>query len=150
LPIRTAFLPLVQQAARYLSRSLDSPGAPEVLPGEKRTIALGADPADEVIVDGPNGLRVRFAGEAVRREQAVPFVATHALGIYKVTILRAGRSEAAGAFAVNPPPAESDLAKLEPAQVARLAPKSVDEPSALTSSLARTALWPWLALGVLV
>jgi hypothetical protein len=151
LPIRTAFLPLVQQAARFLSRVLDSPGAPEVLPGEKRVIPLGPDGADEVLIEGPGGLRVRLAGAEVRGKREIAFENTQAVGIYKVTVVRHGHPEPGGAFAVNTPPLESDLAKLEPAQVARLSPKGKDDRAALlASSVGRTALWPWIALALLV
>jgi hypothetical protein len=73
LPIRTGFLPLVQQAARYLARILESPGAPEVIVGEPRTIPLGPDGAEEVSVEGPQGSRARFAGDEVRGKRAVKY-----------------------------------------------------------------------------
>jgi hypothetical protein len=67
-----------------------------------------------------------------------------------VTIRRGGRDEQAGAFATNPPPLASDLTKLEPAQVAKLASRRADEAGTLASSVGQSALWPWIALLLLV
>jgi hypothetical protein len=150
LPIRTGFLPLVQQAARFLSQTLESPGSHDVIAGEVRLIPLGGG-ADEVLVEGPNDLRVRFAGDEVRGRSHVPFRGTEALGIYRVSAVREGRSQFIGAFAVNPPPVESDLAQLSPAQAASLMPKTradVAQGAAL-ATLGHTALWPWVALALL-
>jgi hypothetical protein len=149
LPIRTAYLPLVQQTARFLAHALETPAAAEVLTGERRSIVLGDEGAEEVLVEGPGGSRLRLAGDAVRGKREILFDRTDARGIYKVTLVRGGRSELAGAFAVNAPPVESDLTKLEPAQVAKLAPKRPDDAAALVSSVGRTLLWPWIALALL-
>jgi hypothetical protein len=150
LPIRTGFLPLVQQATRYLARLLESPGAPEVIVGEPQTIPLGPEGAEEVLVEGPEGIRVRFAGDLLRGKRAVRFERTEALGAYRVTLRRGGRDERAGAFAANPPPLASDLTRLDPAQVTQLASRRSDEAGTLASSVGQTALWPWIALALLL
>ena len=52
---------------------------------------------------------------------------------------------------VNPPPVESDLTKLGPAQVASLLPKRASDASggSIAATVGQTALWPWIALAML-
>jgi hypothetical protein len=149
LPIRTAYLPLVQQAARYLARTLDAPGAGEVQVGQARTIALGDEGAEEVLVRGPGGLQVRFGPDEVRGKRALSFTRTEVPGTYRVSILRPGETEVAGVFSVNPPPLESDLTRLPAGQAARLSTPRADDPGAFAAAVGRTALWPWIALALL-
>lgn len=151
LPIRTAFLPLVQQSARYLASTIEGPGTHDVVVGDVRQIPIPGSDADEVLVEGPKNLRIRLAGDSVRGRQQVAFEDTRALGIYRVSVTRKGRVEPGGAFAVNPPPIESDLAKLAPSQVASLVPKRAPSAaqSAFAATLGQTALWPWIAFALL-
>lgn len=149
LPIRTAFLPLVQQAARFLARSLEGPGSHDVTVNEARTLPLGAG-ADEVLVEGPENLRVRLSGNDVRGRAELTFKDTDRVGYYRVSAVRAGKSESLAAFAVNPPATESDLNKLDAATAATLRPKGVvDTAPGAPPPLDQTALWPYLALALL-
>jgi len=118
LPIRPGFLPLVQEAARYLAAAPTGDATATVTVGAKREIVLGADDRRIEVVK-PNGdsrwlTPPAHAGDA-RTRHAVLFDETDEPGIYRVRAARADgtvddRPDAA--FAVTLDPSESDPARL--------------------------------------
>jgi hypothetical protein len=118
LPIRPGFLPLVQEAARYLAAAPTGDATAAVTVGGKRELALGADDR-RVEVIKPNGESrwlspPAHAGEA-RARHMVTFEETDEPGLYRVRAARADgtvveRPDAA--FAVTLDAGESDPARL--------------------------------------
>jgi hypothetical protein len=118
LPIRPGFLPLVQEAARYLAAAPTGDVTATVTVGGKREIVLGADDRRIEVVK-PNGdsrwlTPAAHAGEP-RTRHAVMFDETDEPGLYRVRAARADgtvdeRPDAA--FAVTLDASESDPARL--------------------------------------
>jgi hypothetical protein len=118
LPIRPGFLPLIQEAARYLAAAPSGDATATVTVGGKREIVLGADDRRIEIVK-PNGesrslTPATHAGEQ-RARHTVLFDETDEPGLYRVRAARADgtvdeRPDAA--FAVTLDPGESDPARL--------------------------------------
>jgi len=118
LPIRPGFLPLVQEAARYLAAAPSGDATASVSVGGKREIVLGADDKRIEVVK-PNGdsrwlSPAPHAGEQ-RARHAVLFDETDEPGLYRVRAARADgtvddRPDAV--FAVTLDPGESDPARL--------------------------------------
>jgi hypothetical protein len=118
LPIRPGFLPLVQEAARYLAAAPTGDITATVTVGGKREIVLGAEDRRVEVVK-PNGdsrwlSPPAHAGEA-RTRHTVLFEETDEPGLYRVRAARADgtvdeRPDAA--FAVTLDASESDPARL--------------------------------------
>ncbi len=118
LPIRPGFLPLVQEAARYLAAAPSGDATATVVVGGKREIVLSADDRRVEVVK-PNGESrwlspVAHPGEP-RARPTVLFEETDEPGLYRV---RAARPDGTvderpdAAFAVTLDTSESDPARL--------------------------------------
>jgi len=103
IPISAGLVPLVDRLVG--AWAADEPDRTGYSPGER--IAL---PAEATVVERPNGDRDDVAGG----DYLVPAIP----GIYRVF---AG-DRVVDAFAVNPPPEESDLARLDPKRLAAILP----------------------------
>jgi hypothetical protein len=118
LPIRPGFLPLVQEAARYLAAAPVGDATATITVGGKRELALSADDRRVEVVK-PNGesrwlTPAAHAGEP-RARHVVTFEETDEPGLYRVRAARADgkideRPDAA--FAVTLDASESDPARL--------------------------------------
>jgi hypothetical protein len=118
LPIRPGFLPLVQEAARYLAAAPSGDATATITVGGKRELLLGADDKRIEVVK-PNGESrwlspAAHAGEP-RARHLVMFEETDEPGLYRVRAARADgkvdeRPDAA--FAVTLDASESDPARL--------------------------------------
>jgi hypothetical protein len=122
LPIRPGFLPLVQEAARFLAGAPSGDAAADLTVGDKREIALQGDDSRIEVVK-PNGesrwlVPAVHAGEA-RARHVVLFADTDEPGLYRV---RAARSDGAisdrpdAAFVVTLDGRESNPARLPDAE----------------------------------
>jgi hypothetical protein len=118
-PIRTAFLPTMQQVAGYLARALEERRDAHLMVGDTHTLTV-PEGIDELLVVPPDGRPVGFRGEALS-EGEVLFSGTDAPGIYRV-LVRRGRGEPTLArglsFVVRTDPSESDTTRLEPSELA--------------------------------
>jgi len=122
LPIRPGFLPLVQEAARYLAAAPSGDATATVTVGGKREIVMSADDRRVEVVK-PNGesrwlTPAAHPGEP-RARPAVLFDETDEPGLYRVRAARADgtvdeRPDAA--FAVTLDTSESDPARLADAK----------------------------------
>jgi hypothetical protein len=118
LPIRPGFLPLVQEAARYLAGAPSGDATSAITVGQKREIDLDADDRRIEIVR-PNGdsrwlSPASHAGEP-RARRLVIFGETDEPGFYRVRAARADGTTSDrpdAAFVVNLDPRESDPARL--------------------------------------
>jgi hypothetical protein len=123
LPIRPGFLPLVQEATRYLAGTPGLGSIAAVAVGQRREIAVGADDR-RIEVVGPGGRSTWLTPEArasearapeARARRAVTFVETDEPGLYRV---RASRTDGTveerteERFVVDLDPSESDPALL--------------------------------------
>ena len=148
LPIRPGFLPLVQEAARYLAGVPSGEATSAIAVGQKREIGLDADDR-RIEVVRPNGESrslspASHAGE-LRARRLVVFTETDEPGFYRVRAARADgtlseRPDAA--FVVNLDPRESDPALLPDDQ----RPDRAAGP-ALAGPAPRRRLELWHALG---
>src|SRR5215831_243519 len=118
LPIRPGFLPLVQEAARYLAAAPTGDITATVTVGGKREIALGSDDKRIEVVKPNCDSRwlspPAHAGDA-RTRHTVLFDETDEPGMYRVRAARAdgtGDDRPDAAFAVTLDPSESDPARL--------------------------------------
>ncbi|MBI4818458.1 MAG: BatA domain-containing protein [Deltaproteobacteria bacterium] len=110
LPIRPAFLPLVERSIAFLGNALAKPDTRRTLIGESRTFEL-PDDVEAVEITDPNKKKHRLSrasGASAR------FDATYALGTYFVSVQRGGHLErfASEDFVVNVDASESDLSPL--------------------------------------
>jgi Aerotolerance regulator N-terminal/von Willebrand factor type A domain len=118
LPIRPGFLPLMQEAARYLAGAPGSDSISALTVGQRREITLANDDRRvEVIKPDGQSLWLTPEGRAPeahgRRE--VTFTETDEPGLYRVRASRGDGTLAERApesFVVNVDPAESDPARL--------------------------------------
>lgn len=113
---------------------------------------LPAADSGALVIEGPADDRVSLAADAPRQ------VMLRAAGFYSVRP-QADRGRTLALMAVNPDPAESDLARLDPEELAlAVAPQGRDDgairtagPSASAEVLERRqVLWWYLLLGVLL
>lgn len=149
LPIRPGFLPLVQEAARYLAGAPSGEATSAIAVGQKREIALDADDRRIEIVR-PNGdsrwlSPASHAGEA-RARRLVVFTETDEPGFYRVRAARADGSVSErpdAAFVVNLDVRESDPARLPDDQ----RPDRIATASALAGPTPHRRLELWHALG---
>jgi hypothetical protein len=118
LPIRPGFLPLVQEAARFLAGAPAGDAVSAVGVGQRREITLGADDRRiEVIKPGSQSrwLAPEAHGAEAHARRTVVFTETDEPGLYRV---RASRTDGATvdrpdeSFVANVDPAESDPARL--------------------------------------
>jgi hypothetical protein len=126
LPIRPGFLPLVQEAARYLAGAPGSDSISALTVGQRREIPVGPeDTRIEIVTPGgpsrwltPEGRDARpvdpRAAES-RGRRTVTFSETAEPGLYRVRASRADGAvteRASESFVVNLDPAESDPTRL--------------------------------------
>jgi hypothetical protein len=115
LPIHQAYLPLVQQATRYLARSPTRDVPAEVLVGRVHDLPVGPEDV-HVEVTSPSGRKTTYEGERVRGRTSVPFAATVEPGFYHVaaqTSAEALRPRSGADFVVNLDPRGSDVRRIE-------------------------------------
>lgn len=150
LAIHPGYLPLVQQAVRYLARKQSRRDANTVLVG--RSAPIRVVPGDTRIeVRPPRGPRTLFEGDSLGDRTQVRFARTDAPGFYRVIATdRKGtaRPRTESDFAVNIDSRGSDL---RPAPAAIL-PTSGQAGIAKASSThkRRVELWHALAVGLLM
>ena len=117
LPIRPGFLPLVQQAARYLARApMREPEPPGVV-GRPHTVPVAADDA-RIEVTTPSGSHKLFDRPELRGRRELAYADTGEPGIYHVKLAGPDgdlTARPALDFAINLDPKESDLAKVHAA-----------------------------------
>jgi hypothetical protein len=118
LPIRPGFLPLVQEAARYLAAVPSGDATASITVGGKRELTLGAEDRRLEVVK-PNGdsrsLTPAAHGGDARARHAVLFEETDEPGLYRVRAARADgtvEERPDAAFAVTLDPSESDPTRL--------------------------------------
>ena len=151
LPIEPAFLPLVQQATRYLARApMREPEAPLVV-GQHHEIAL-RDGDLRVEVTQPSGRQRTFDRDKVSGRKALAFDATDEPGFYRVAV--AGRDGAMrprrdATFVVNVDAAESDLTQIDPLRLKQLAAGGGAKLSASVPKR-RVELWHILGAALLI
>jgi hypothetical protein len=118
LPIRPGFLPLVQEAARYLAGAPSGEAAAAIVVGGKREIALGADDRRvEIVTPGGESRWLTPAAHAgdARARHIVVFTETDEPGLYRVRAARADGTASErpdAAFVVTLDASESDPARL--------------------------------------
>ncbi len=116
LPIRTAFLPMMQRYLRYLARRGTSAGEVSPYVASRVSLEVPADKRARVEVRDPDGGRIVLAPESTDPNAPLTFVPRRA-GAYSVWAApRSGDGAPVEleelAFAVNLDPAESDLTPL--------------------------------------
>ena len=112
LPIRAAFLPLMQRLMGSLSRTLEVTQSDSLRVGEVKTFPMPfAERLREVVA--PDG--ERFSFDEPPPPAGVRFSKTNAPGVYEVSGLRQGELTRLRArdFAVNVDPVESDLRRID-------------------------------------
>ena len=157
LPVRAAFVPLLHRSLAALSDAQDS--RYNVLAGEGVTLRLPAElTGRDVVVTTPDQpeRRVTRPLRAAAGGATLDFEDTFRGGVYRAQI--AGASETLARFAVQPDPAESDLAEIRPerrkelervAQVVDWSP-SVDLGAAFERERVGVEFWLPLVLAVLL
>lgn len=150
LPIQPGFLPLAQQAVRYLARKPFSRRDSQLLVGHAAALRVG--PEDAVLeIHGPGGRRTTFEGNELAGRELVRFRKTDRPGVYRVRAAAKGkdsRPRPEASFAVNIDPRASDLRRADPAALAR--PKSGDAPAtAAGPRQRRVELWHAIAAALL-
>jgi hypothetical protein len=116
LPIRSGFLPLVRETARYLVGASDEDSAATLVVGEPRLLTFAGD-VQMLEVTRPDGSVWVGKRERPGAAHALPFSSTDQIGLYRVRGANADGTftrQAAQDFAVNLDPRESDPARLSP------------------------------------
>lgn len=122
LPIQPAFLPLMQQAVRYLSRAPMREPEPPGFIGQRHEIRLREDDA-RMEVTLPSGQKRLFERERLTGRRLLGFTDTEEPGIYRVAAAsedRVLRPRPTESFVVNVDPAESDLGRASAERIAAL------------------------------
>jgi Aerotolerance regulator N-terminal len=121
-PIRPSFLPVLQQIVSHLAGALEEKAAAAALAGEERS--LEPPPGQRITaVLGPDGkpLPLRAARAASAAAAAASAAVTvPAPGVYRVQVAQGGqapRDEPSLAFAAGPDPRESDLRRVDEAEL---------------------------------
>jgi hypothetical protein len=151
LPIRPGFLPLMQEAARYLAGAPGSDTISALTVGQRREIGVGLEDARvEIVKPGGQSLWLQPEGRApeAHGRRTVTFTETDEPGLYRV---RASRTDGtvverpSESFVVDLDPAESDPARLPDDRRPDRAPDG-----AATAAAPKRRLELWHALGVAV
>jgi Aerotolerance regulator N-terminal/von Willebrand factor type A domain len=161
LPIRPGFLPLVQEAARYLAGAPGSDSISALTVGQRREVAVGPEDARVEIVKSngqsrwlepeprdPHASDAR--GAEPRGRRTVTFTETDEPGLYRVRASRADGTvveRPAEGFVVNLDPAESDPTRLPDDKRPDRAPAGGGGAAAPKR---RLELWHFLSAAVLV
>lgn len=118
LPLRAAFLPLVQQLVTHAAARSTPPLT--VWSGEPLVIPLAPEEAQNLVMISPSGSRHVVSATLDRGRTIARYTDTSLPGFYR--LVRAGGEDAPlASFAVNAPRAESDLTKLDPDELRELA-----------------------------
>lgn len=154
LPIQPAYLPLVQQAVRYLARAPLREGEQATLIGQPRDIRLQAGDT-RVEVTLPSGKKRLF--ERLVGRQVLTYTDTIEPGLYRVAAASetgAWRPRPAEAFIVNVDPSESDLARAAPSRIEALerplAKTDADAPAGAAGEAPRHRVELWHGLGLVL
>ena len=151
LAIQPIFLPLMQQAARYLARApMHEPDAPGLV-GQRHEVPL-ADGDQRVEVTLPSGQTRLYERDQVAGRKLLAFSETDEPGLYKVGVAGADRegpkARPQATFVVNLDPAESDVQRIAPERLAALSAgagaKSVKAPRR------RVELWHGMGAALLL
>jgi hypothetical protein len=147
LPLQPAFLPLMQQATRYLARAPMREPEPPLIVGQPHDIPLSSSGGDvRVEVTQPSGRQLLFERQRLAGRRAVVFDATDEPGIYRVAaagrdgVLRPRRD---ATFVVNVDAAESNPTKIDGARLQELAVGG----GAKAAAVPRRRVELWHALG---
>ena len=156
-PLKPVFLPFIHQVTTYLAGYREEPAAyrvGEAVPLDRTGLAIVGDEAEEFVVESPTGAR-----SVIVLESAGPLeLQRH--GFYEIRALE-GKPGRGTVVAVNPDPVESDLAAVDPEEIALAvaapAPAGTDDRTAtLAAALTpgekerRQALWWYLLLGAIL
>jgi hypothetical protein len=138
--IRTSYLPLMQRAAAWLAGALDERETLEGRVGQ--TLVLRPDPQAQVAwVKSPSGAAVPVRAEADHGLQVGPLPEP---GLYR-TFDAPGQLLPASQFAVTLDPADSDLTRLDEAQLqAYFGEEAVRGPGGTADR--RVPIWTWLVV----
>ncbi len=149
LPIHRGYLPLVQEAVRYLARKHASLGPSEHLVGG--SVALPTADLVKLEVRGPDNTTTGFEGDRLANRNLVRFNRTDRPGIYHVSgtdLTSATRDRDELGFVVNLDPRGSDLAAAPPSMLPASGSSESAEDHA--SSSRRVELWHGLAAALLL
>jgi hypothetical protein len=150
LPIQPAFLPLLQQAVRYLSHAPLRDSEPSTLIGQPRDIRLQAGDT-RVEVSLPSGKKRLF--ERLGGRQVLAFTDTIEPGFYRVAAAGDSgvlRPRPAEFFVVNVEPTESDLQKAPASRLAVLQRPLKDPQGQAGSGAPKRQVELWHYLGALL
>ncbi|MDB4965474.1 MAG: hypothetical protein JWN44_1163 [Myxococcales bacterium] len=148
LPIQPAFLPLVQQATRYLARAPMREPEPPLVVAQHHDIPLREGDL-RVEVTQPSGRSRSFERDKVAGRKALGFDATDEPGIYRVAaagkdgVMRPRRE---ATFVVNVEAAESDPTPIDHETLQRLAVGG----GAKTAAAPRRRVELWHSLGAIL
>jgi hypothetical protein len=148
LPIHPGYLPLVQQAVRYLARKHAAASYGEHLVGS--SVALATGDLEKLEVRGPDNVGEVFEGDRIAGRSSVRFGRTDRPGIYRVIGTdKTGATHARDelAFAINVDPRGSDLTM---AAASALPPSGTGAGQAPGDNQRRVELWHALAALVLL
>lgn len=152
LAIQPVFLPLVQQAARYLARAPMHDPEPPARVGQRHEIPLAAGD-HRVEVTLPSGQTRTFENDKLAGRRTLAFVETGEPGVYRVAVAGKGqeslRPRPAATFVVNVDPAESDLQRITGERLAQLASGGTQAKGA-QAPRRRVELWHALGAGLLL
>ncbi len=155
LPIQPAFLPLLQQAARYLSRAPMREADPAALVGQRHEIKLH-DGDGRVEVTLPSGQKRLFEGDRVKGRRRLGFTDTDEPGLYRVAAANQSveggglRPRPAEFFAVNVDPGESDLRRAATTRIQALSRPLSSSSFGDGSPQAKRRVELWHAIGALL
>jgi hypothetical protein len=151
LPIHPGYLPLIQQAVRYLARKQVDAGGPDgsILVGGGTTLPV----ADErrLEIRHPGGERTVFEGDRIANHKLIRFTAAQRAGFYRIHSVDpsgVAQRRAELDFAVNIDAHASDLAAADPTLLP--AGGSSSAPTDATSHRRRLELWHGVAVGLLL
>jgi len=120
LPIQPGFLPLAQQAVRYLGRKPTDLRRRDGLVGGLRLLSVPAD-VERIEVTHPGGAKTTIDAEHISNDGRASFDDSAAPGFYSVATVRAGTDELEAAvsedFVLNIATDASNLARLDPANL---------------------------------
>lgn len=156
LPIQPAFLPLVQQAVRYLAGSPMRDPEPPALVGQRQEIKL--QPGDSrVEVTLPSGQKRLFERERLQGRKQLGFQDTEEPGVYRVSAAseaskdRMLRPRPAESFVVNVDAGDSDLRRASAQRIEQLSrPAPGAGPGGKDGAAPRRRVELWHAIGALL
>ena len=149
LVIYPGFLPLMQQAMRYLARKQDSGARAGVIVGRSAVVPIQAGDT-RLEIRGPEGARTVFEGERLVERVAVRYSGTDRPGLYRVWATDEGgtsQRRPESDFAVNLDPRGSDLTQVAPE---RLPARNAGSVRAPLEHERRVELWHAIAAGLLL